>query len=508
MREGGRRIIGFLAYTAIVLLLFCLLPHQAFDPHSDLFLLGIGVIAIWRYLWMGAHYLRAYCYINMTFPLWRKQLESIEKKEPEKLYILATFFRIGTVAAARSVHSILAEAQYVSCETMIILSVVEAQDEEMALHIISQYDLPSTLKIHIIKAQGKGKRHGLAQALRVVSHDMPEDSALCIIMDGDTVIPRGITMKCAGFFQSMPRLGACTTDELGIVENTVWMQDWYDLRFAQRHILMSSIALSKRVMTLTGRMSMFRASVVAEQGFIDCIEKDHLSHWRLGHIPMLTGDDKSSLYYLLKEGYEQIYIPDVQTVSMEAPPSSHFIKSTSMLMQRWFGNMLRTNGRVLKLGLSRLPFFVWWSFLDQRLSMWTTFCGPVFAFMLSFRYGIVFLLYYLAWIAFVRGLQSLTLFMARPHISWRYPILLYYNQIYGAFLKIYAVFNLHRQSWTRQKIGSQSEGILSQWNSASSALMHTASLLFMVTAIGFAGSLLILPENLRHLLIYWLSSKN
>ena len=42
------------------------------------------------------------------------------------------------------------------------------------------------------------------------------------------------------------------------------MSEWHKLRFAQRHINMCSMALSKRVLTMTGRMSVFRATVVTD----------------------------------------------------------------------------------------------------------------------------------------------------------------------------------------------------------------------------------------------------
>ena len=32
-----------------------------------------------------------------------------------------------------------------------------------------------------------------------------------------------------------------------------------------------------------------------------------------------------------------------------------------------------------------------------------------------------------------------------------FPLMLYFNQIYGSIIKIYVVFRLDRQSWTRQK---------------------------------------------------------
>src|SRR5690606_34958711 len=154
----------------------------------------------------------------------------------------------------------------------------------------------------------------------------------------------------------------------------------------QRHIYMSSVSLSKRVTTLTGRMSVFRASVVTHPDFIATIENDHLDHGRLGRFRFLTGDDKSSLFWVMKRGYEQIYVPDVKVLTIEDAPASGFFRYSSGLMRRWFGNMLRTNARILNLGFFRMPPFVWWTFLDQRINMWTTMAGPVFAVMLAIKH--------------------------------------------------------------------------------------------------------------------------
>lgn len=495
MKQG----MGFVMYLVAVALLLCLLPVQAFDPQSDLFLLSVGLIAIWRYVWMGIHYLRAFIYMRFVFPRWRKSLQDDADNAPSKLYILATFYRIPTHIAARVLHALWNEASSFPSPVMIVLSIVEPQDEEMIRHIFGQSDVPESVSVHIVRAQGKGKRHGLAQGIRAISRDMPEGDALCVMMDGDTVLLPHSLHQCAGFFSAMPKLGACTTDEIGVTGQSGWMQNWYDLRFAQRHILMSSLSLSRRVMTLTGRMSMFRAPIVVDPQFIECVENDHLDHWRLGKLPFLTGDDKSTLYSLMAQGYEQIYIPDVRVVSMEPPPDKEFIRSTTRLMQRWFGNMLRSNGRVLRLGFGRMPFFVWWSFLDQRLYMWTTFCGPVFAMMLSFRYGPILILYYIVWIALMRGLQSASLLMARPSVSWRYPFLLYYNQVYGAFIKIWTLFHLFQQGWTRQGThADRRQGAYLFWARYSSKIVYGFSVLLVITLIGFASSTLSLPPRIYH----------
>src|SRR3546814_11710228 len=98
------------------------------------------------------------------------------------------------------------------------------------------------------------------------------------------------------------------------------MSEWHKLRFAQRHINMCSMALSKRVLTMTGRMSVFRATVVTNPDFIADVESDSLQHWRLGRFKFLTGDDKSSWFSLMRLGYDTFYVPDAAINTVEHPP--------------------------------------------------------------------------------------------------------------------------------------------------------------------------------------------
>jgi hypothetical protein len=62
---------------------------------------------------------------------------------------------------------------------------------------------------------------------------------------------------------------------------------------------MSSMGLGRRLLAMTGRMSIYRGSVVTDPGSIRAIEDDHLDHWRLGRIKLLTSEDKSTWFWLL-----------------------------------------------------------------------------------------------------------------------------------------------------------------------------------------------------------------
>ncbi|MEM8240183.1 mannuronan synthase, partial [Morganella morganii subsp. sibonii] len=146
-------------------------------------------------------------------------------------------------------------------------------------------------------------------------------------------------------FKLFPNVGGLTTNEFCEVQGGYVMSEWHKLRFAQRHINMCSMALSKRVLTMTGRMSVFRARVVTNPEFITDVENDHLEHWRLGRFKFLTGDDKSSWFSLMRLGYDTFYVPDAAINTVEHPPEKSFIKASRKLMYRWYGNNLRQNSR-------------------------------------------------------------------------------------------------------------------------------------------------------------------
>jgi glycosyltransferase Alg8 len=492
---------GFLSfglYTACLFIAIGLLPATSIDPAAKVFIAGIGLLALWRYSWGLIHFLRSIYYRSVAFPKLRKKADMAgEDALPSKIYILMTIFRIDPAISSRAIRGALEEAIRSKIPTTIIASIVEEQDEYLFKTIFDNYDVPDYVDLRISRLPGKGKRVGLAHGFRAISRDIPDDDAVVVVMDGDTILTENCLRQSTPFFKTVPNLGALTTDELCELENaSPAMREWHDMRFAQRQLLMSSISLSKRVMTLTGRMSMFRADIVTSPEFIEHMTTDSIRHWRLGHFNFLTGDDKSSLYHVIKKGYAQLYLPDVKVVTVEDPPHPNFIKASSQLMFRWFGNMLRTNGRIIGLGPTRMPFFVWWSFLDQRISIWTTLAGPVFAVMLSIQFGAIILLYYLIWVAFIRWVMSLMLLSARRQISWRYPFLLYYGQVYGALMKSWVMFRLDIQSWTRQKTKSDKNMSKSNviWNRWTSHVMHATAIIVFICLIGLATGTLELPE--------------
>ncbi len=455
--------MSVLVYFALLVLALTTLPVNALDHDSQRFIFVIGFVGVWRYGWAVNHFARSLVYRRVVFPRLRRRMDALgDAALPEHVYLLVTSFRIETDTTVRVYRSVIEEAVACGRPTTVVASLVDRADEQLVRRLYRLLSPPDRVSLVIVRRPGTGKRDALASGFNAIARLNPVPSAVVAVVDGDSMLPPGLVRRCAPLFAINPRVGALTTDEECEVSGTGRVADlyriWYEMRFAQRHVLMSSMGLAGRVLTLTGRMSMFRASIVTDPAFVATVQYDYIDHWRLGRFRFLTGDDKSSWYFLLKDGWEMPYVPDVTVLTVEHPPHPNFLTGATMLMMRWFGNMLRTNARAIAVPRSRIGIFVWWCLLDQRLSMWTSLLGLVAAVMGSLMYGVEILWVYAVWIMLTRFVFTIALTSARPRVSGLWPVLLYFNQIYGSLIKIYMLSHLNRQKWTRQKTSFASSG--------------------------------------------------
>ncbi|HWV16440.1 MAG TPA: glycosyltransferase family 2 protein [Cellvibrio sp.] len=444
-------LTGWLLCFAVLGYLASLLPANLFDPFSHEFLFIIGVIGIWRYSLGIIHFIRGLIFLYLVFPHYkRKMLKLGDSAAPSKVYLMVTSFRIDAHTTAMVYDSVIKEAILCGWETMIVCSIVEVSDEMIVRQLWEKHNPPDRVSLHIVRIPGTGKRDGLAYGFRAISRDMPDDNAVVAVVDGDTVLEPGVVKATAPYFHMFPNLGGLTTNEFCEVRGSYLMSEWHKLRFAQRHINMCSMALANRVLTLTGRMSVFRAAVVTNANFIADVEHDKLYHWRLGEFKFLTGDDKSSWFSLMRLGYDTWYVPDANINTVEHPPDKNFFRASRKLMFRWYGNALRQNRRATSLGPQHLGWFTYYILWDQRVSMWTSILGLSAAIVASIKYSPLILLIYFLWIGITRLILTFLLVASGHPIGPLYPVILYYNQIVGSIMKIYVSYRLDRQSWTRQ----------------------------------------------------------
>jgi mannuronan synthase len=451
-----------------------LLPSAALRPGEAHFLLAIGVVGVWRYAVRAVHFVRAMCFLHFTFPRLRKQAQRLgAAAAPSHLYFLATSFRIDAVTTAMVYRAIIEEAIDCDCPSTVIASVVEFSDRLLIEALWQRLNPPPRVQLKFVRIAGTGKRDGLAHGFRAISRAGPDARALVAVIDGDSILERGLVRKCAPMFHLLPDIGALTTNEFCTVRGGRLVSKWHQLRFAERHLNMCSMAFTRRVLTLTGRTSLFRAAIVADPRFIADVEHDSLFHWRLGRFRFLTGDDKSSWFSVVRLGWRTFYVPDVSIETIEHPPDPSFIATSRQLMFRWYGNSFRQNGRARKLGPARLGWFTYYVLQDQRAQMWTGLLGLAAATLASVHYNFYYLLAFTAWIGLTRCLMCLSLRAAGHPIEALYVPLMYYNQIVGSFTKILVSSFPDHQSWTRQKttLRRTADGFHARFNHWSSRIM-------------------------------------
>jgi glycosyltransferase Alg8 len=491
---GGRATFVLFVYVCVFAIAALNLPAQRLDRPTGIFLVSIGLLALWRYSWWGLHVIRALRYRKTRFPAYRQAADAIATIErPEHVYVLITSYRIAPETAFKVHDALIKNAIDYGAPTTIIASVTDQTDVDVLGHVLAANGAPANIRIRYMFQRGDGKRSAMAEVLRFIAREMPSRRAVVVFMDGDVRLAPGALARSIPFFFAQPDLGALTTNNAAIVAGDAWTREWYDLRYAQRDLLMSSMALSSRLLVLTGRFSVFRADLVTRTSFIEIVERDHLEHWRFGRFQFLSGDDKSTWFWLLKHGYRTIYLPDVYACGFEQLPDRHsFVSGTVSLMRRWYGNMLRNNGRAVRLGPQPMGLFTWWCLVDQRLSIWTSLTGPGIALLLSLAHQWSFALGYLAWIMLVRLAATALLGAYRRRFSPLWPILLYYNQIVGALVKTYVASRLDQQSWIRQNI-TAGAGTLRPTRQRISTLIHAAKLAAFALLLAFYTGALPVP---------------
>ena len=479
----------WLLLVAALFGLALLLPRASLTPGGSHFLIAVGVIGLWRYALRAVHLCRALWFLHVRYPRLRERAERAGKlAAPSHVYFLATSFRIDPLTTAQVYRAIFAEAAHCGYPATVVASIVEYGDEMLIKALWQRAGLPQRIALRIVRIPGTGKRDGLASGFRAISRDAPDDRALVAVVDGDSVLLPGVIRKCAQMFHVLPKVGALTTNEFCSVHGGRLVGEWHRMRFDERHLNMCSMALTHRVLTLTGRMSLFRAGIATSPEFIADVEHDSALHWRLGRVKFLTGDDKSSWFSVIRQGWDTFYLPDAAIHTIEHPPDPSFFKTSRTLMFRWYGNSLRQNGRARKLGPRRLGWFTWYVLQDQRVQMWAGLLGLAAAVLASVRYSYYYLLGYLIWVGATRCLMCLVLKLGGHPISPLYPALMYYNQIVGSMTKVFVLFFPDRQSWTRQntRLASELDGFHRRFNDWSSRiLLFTALSLFtaVVTTI-------------------------
>lgn len=474
------------AYFAVCIVAILSLPNSIFSAEVRGFVYVIGMIGIWRYLWWGNHWLRAGIFARITYPRLRERAAAVWQSgwRPRHIHIQMTSFREHRAISEAVIRGLVRDLRECGVPATIWLGSGDAADERQIARHLELVGSDCDITLRIIRQNQPGKRVAIALVLRAMSRAGIADDDLIVFMDGDFIIHPGMMRRCFPLFALDSQLHALTTDEYVEVQGPRWVRTWLDMRFSQRRLAMQSHALSNRVLTLTGRFSVFRAKHVMTSEFIRLQEADFINHWLWGKFRFLSGDDKSTWYCLLRHGVKMTYVPDASGTTIEVVEGSGFRRMIENL-RRWSGNMLRNGQRAIALGPHRMPFFIWWCLIDQRIAVWTMLLSPLLAIAGTLKVGVAFLISYVIFVAVTRMLLALVLSAYAPRVDLGYVWTLYANQLLNAVVKVYMIWRLARQNWANR--GNQEQGI----DNFGWVAVARNSMAAYLTCLSFAGLLLV-----------------
>ncbi|MBW4691788.1 MAG: glycosyltransferase family 2 protein [Lyngbya sp. HA4199-MV5] len=446
--------LNWFACLSITAFGFALLYFAHSSKHIavwDVFaLISLGIVGTWRWSLFLLRGIRSRLYLNWTFPRWRRRADAIAVEQLPLVCLLVPTYKEKPWITERVFRAIVQEAKTLA-QPIVLLTNSSSDEENAFIRQVLESEDPELRSIHLIQmVQHDGKRQAMADGLRALArHNLPADTVIAL-MDGDSELAPGVLRQCLPFFRLFPRLGALTTDELPVVKDSYLFSEWFQMRFAQRHQQMCADSLSGKVMCLTGRFSLFRSEAVLQPSFCEQLENDSLDDWLWGRFKFLSGDDKSTWFWLLRRGYDMLYVPDALVYSIETLSGSAVDRAYDN-MRRWYGNMLRNNSRALALGPNVTGYYLWYGLLDQRISIWTSLISPS-CLLLSLLQGHFIAAGIIAsWILFSRSFMLLLLFQGRAadpkpiHL----PILLV-TQWSSSLVKIWTQMNLAKQRWANR----------------------------------------------------------
>ncbi len=439
-------LLWIASYTALLWVCLLYLPIDLMSPTT---FFALGFIGVWRYGWHMLTFARALYYHHRQYP---RLSAALQNTSLPPINIILCSYQTPWPTSTRVLTSLAQAISAYPRPVTLFIAATDRQESAAMQDVLREVRLPETTKVFFYAQYGRGKRAALAEGIRRVTHNEVSADSVTFLMDGDSVIPPDILSRCARHLHH----GADGVDAL-TVNNQVRCHDapllgyWLRLRLAQRHVLMGAQSVSARVLVLTGRFSAYRTQYLRHPDVIRHLEDHAPYHWHYGRVPLLTGDDKSLWLFGLQQGWRMRYLPDVSITNLEHPPFPTFWRSTLRLQQRWYGNSLRANDEALRLGWQRMPFYTWWSVLDQRVSMWTSLLAPMLFAFEAFIIEPSVLAVYGVWVLCTRSLYTLALYSFYGSAHPSFVLFLFYNQVVGNMVKIYCFFHRYQQRWTRHQ---------------------------------------------------------
>ena len=443
-----------LIYVSLAMvIIYIMWPYVYYAKNETIIV--IGLFAFWRYGWLGLNMARGFIYNKFVYKGYLKKIEKLDKSKryPDHIYFLIPSYKEEAWVSIETFKSIFNELLTIPSHATIVVSTSGSSEEDTIIEKLYRTHTVRKKVDLVFQHQKEGKRIAMGHGLRAIARRYLKEGhdyhSVTFFMDGDSYLEKGFFKKLLPHFAIDPKLGALTTNEAAFIRtNSDWYKDWFNLKFGQRHMLFQSHSLSNKVLTLTGRLSAYRTNLVIEDEFIRRLENDVITTVMHGKFRFLMGDDKTTWYNLLKDGWNMRYLPDTLCYSLESRDADFFELSRS-LPYRWYGNTLRNSNRALALGPKHVGFFIWWAILDQRISMWTSLVGITGAIILGIFKAFYYFLFYFAWILIVRTIQIAFIAYNGHIVSWRSLPLMLYGQWIGSVVKIKALFNISDQKWSK-----------------------------------------------------------
>lgn len=451
-RRRPGRIVGTLFNVALMMFLMALsLSSVAALGGNAAILAGLGLIGIWRHGWGIINFARAILYLEKD-----ARKPAVRLAAGQSLVVIVTVYN-QTNEEVKAVATSLAQSiQQLPNKTLVVFAHrTDAQRDIMQ----AVADATDKLSVHYIVQRGLGKREALASSLtraRSIVSPLMLDHYNLLLMDGDTIVTGDAILKSMTALQENAKTGAVVVNEIPFVKGNAAFGTWRLLRSYQRNKLMCSFALSDRTLVLTGRFAMLRAEILLQVDVINRIRKDYLQ-LRGAHIPLLTGDDKTTWLEVLRRGYGMTYLPRAFVYPIENPDMERgFMRGVLALTTRYSGNMARANLHPdAWQGVKGKTHFAY-GLIDQRVSMWTSLITPLLLVYLFVFGDFELFVLLLTYTLLIKNIQAIVVSINSGDDDPRFPYLIFFDQVAQSMIKVRAFAYLHQQTWNNQGISLSS----------------------------------------------------
>lgn len=430
----------------------------------------------------------------------RKRFEYNKNKvgfAPKHIDILQFCYQIPIVSLIQCVTSVIKAAVAATAQgttvTYVILISEEGELGRRDIRIIRRIAASfhaEGLEV-VVRHQEHGKRDAFDKGFQVINNRKISCAIAetgLLVLDGDTEIPREFE------WDFLARIFAPISLVLGIVATTInnfakvdsespWVIRMFILRFLRRFYMMSA-----NPMVLTGRASAFHGVIARDREFQEILVTDLINHQveegiltgnpllapgrlfaKLTGLSFLlpreifhtlTGDDKSTFYFVLSRGYDIVFNPELYVIchedlrpTVDWLPDIWFLQLPAYAI-RYCRNTANNQARLLALGIGRLDVLQYVSLMIDRYLFWMTVVGLMALPFLMSRFGAEYAYVHFSWVLISRTFMTVVICWSAGQMwSAYYPIILYNEHTSLGFVKLWAVIDAV-SGWTRQGIDS------------------------------------------------------